>query len=43
MVQPGESLWDISQLYAVKLKKVCKYNVLNKKAAVFPDQKLKLR
>lgn len=43
IVQPGESLWDISQLNAVKLKKLCKYNELGKKASVFPDQKIKLR
>lgn len=43
LVQPGESLWGISQMYAIKLKKLCKYNMLNKKAAVYPDQKLKLR
>jgi len=43
IVQPGESLWDISQLYAIKLKKLCKHNMLNKKSAVYPNQKLKLR
>ncbi len=42
-VQPGESLWDISQLYAIKFKKLCKHNMLNKKSVVYPNQKLKLR
>ncbi|MCD4731208.1 MAG: glucosaminidase domain-containing protein [Bacteroidales bacterium] len=43
IVQPGESLNDISQLYAVKLKKICKYNTLDKDAILFPNQKIKLQ
>ncbi len=43
IVQPGETLNDISQLYAVKLKKLCKYNTLDKDAILFPNQKVKLR
>lgn len=43
IVQPGEMLTDISQLYAVKLKKLCKYNTLDKNAILFPNQKIKLR
>lgn len=42
-VQPGETLWGISQINAVKLKKICKYNELSKKATVYPDQKIILR
>lgn len=42
-VIPGETLYDISQQHAVKLKKICKYNTLNKDAQLFPDQKIKLR
>ncbi|MCD4665590.1 MAG: glucosaminidase domain-containing protein [Bacteroidales bacterium] len=43
LVKPGETLYDISQLYGVKLKKICKYNTLKKNATLFPDQKIKLR
>jgi LysM repeat protein len=43
IVQPGESMSDISQLYAVKLKKLCKYNTLDKDATLFPNQKIFLR
>ena len=43
VVQPGETLFDISQKYGIKLKKLCKYNTLNKDATLFPNQKLKLR
>jgi len=42
-VQPGETLYDISQIYAIKLKKLCKYNTLEKDAILYPDQKIKLR
>ena len=41
-VQPGENLYDISEKYAVRLKKLCKYNSLPKNAKLFPDQKIKL-
>ena len=42
-VQPGETLYDISEKYAVKLRKLCKYNNLPKNAKLYPDQKIKLR
>jgi LysM repeat protein len=42
-VSPGESLYDISQMYGVRLKKLCKYNTLDKNAKLFPDQKIRLR
>jgi len=42
-VQPGETLYDISEKYAVRLKKLCKYNNLPKNAKLYPDQKIKLR
>jgi LysM repeat protein len=43
IVKPGETLYDISQQHAMKLKKLCKYNTLKKDATLYPDQKLKLR
>ncbi len=43
IVQPGETLTDISQLYAVKLKKLCKYNTLDDDAVLFPNQKINLQ
>ena len=43
IVQPGETLTDISQLYAVKIKKLCKYNTLDDKAVLFPNQKIQLQ
>ena len=43
IVVPGETLYDISQQHAVKLKKLCKYNTLDRDAKLFPDQKIKLR
>jgi len=43
IVEPGETLHDISQHYGIRLKKLCKYNSLDKNAKLFPDQKLKLR
>lgn len=43
VVQPGENLADISQLYAVKIKKLSKYNTLDENAVLFPNQKIKLR
>ncbi len=43
LVQPGENLYSISQQYAVKLKKICKYNTLSKDAILYPNQKIKLR
>jgi LysM repeat protein len=43
IVEPGETLYEISQHYAIRLNKLCKYNSLDKNAKLFPDQKLKLR
>ena len=43
IVQPGETLHDVSQKHAIKLKKLCKYNTLSKDATLYPNQKLKLR
>ena len=43
IVQPGERLFDISQKYGVRLKKLCKYNHLDKNAQLFPDQRIRLR
>lgn len=43
IVQPGETIADISQLYAVKIKKICKYNTLDEKAVLFPNQKILLQ
>jgi LysM repeat protein len=42
-VQPGETMYSIAQQYAIKLKKLCKYNTLDRNATLFPDQKIKLR
>ncbi|MBN2173350.1 MAG: glucosaminidase domain-containing protein [Bacteroidales bacterium] len=42
-VKPGETLHDISQMYGIRLKKLCKYNSLAKDAVLYPDQKIKLR
>jgi len=43
IVKQGETLHDISQTYAVKLKKLYKYNSLDKNAKLFLNQKIKLR
>ena len=43
IVQSGETLYDISEKYAIRLKKLCKYNSLPRNAKLFPDQKIKLR
>ena len=43
IVRPGESLHDISQFYAIRLKKLCKYNTLTKDATLYPNQQIKLR
>ncbi len=43
VVSPGETLRDISQKYGVRLKRLCKYNTLDKNADLFPNQKIKLR
>jgi len=42
IVSPGETMYDISQMYAVRLKKLCKYNNLDKDAKLFPDQRIQL-
>ncbi len=42
-VRPGENLFDISQEYGIKLKKLAKYNQLKKNAELFPDQNIKLK
>lgn len=43
IVQPGETLHDIAQMYAVRMKKICKYNSLDKDAQLYPNQQIKLR
>ena len=43
IVNPGETLLDISQHYGIRLKKLCKYNSLDKDAKLFPNQQIKLR
>lgn len=43
VVSPGETLYEISQMYGVRLKKLAKYNSLDKQATLFPDQEIKLR
>ncbi len=43
IVSPGQTLHDISQIYGVKLKKLCKYNTLRKDAILYPNQQIKLR
>ena len=42
-VSAGETLYDISQKYGIKLKKLCKNNTLKKSATLYPDQQIKLR
>jgi LysM repeat protein len=43
IVNPGEDLYAISQQYAVKLKKLCRYNSLDRDAELFPGQRIKLK
>lgn len=43
VVSPGEDLYSISQKYAIKLKKLCRYNTLDKDAELFPGQRIKLK
>ncbi|MCB2220231.1 MAG: glucosaminidase domain-containing protein [Bacteroidetes bacterium] len=43
VVNPGEDLYSISQQYAIKLKKLCRYNTLDKDAELFPGQRIKLK
>ena len=43
IVQPGETLYGISQQHAIRLKKLCQYNTLERDAILYPDQKIKLR
>lgn len=42
-VQDGETLWDISQRFGVKMKKILKHNDLNSASEIHPGMKLKLR
>lgn len=42
-VQEGESLRDISQMYAVKLKRLLKYNNFSEETALIPGQEIRLR
>ena len=42
VVSPGETMYDISQQYAIRLKKLCRYNNLDEDATLFPDQRIKL-
>ncbi len=42
-VQPGETLFNISQEYGIKLKKLARYNNLKKEATLYPDQQIKLK
>ena len=42
-VQSGETLFDISQEYGIKLKKLARYNNLKKEATLYPDQQIKLK
>lgn len=43
IAKSGESLFDISQEYGIKLKKLAKYNMLKKDAILYPDQSIKLK
>lgn len=42
-VQPGETLWHVSQKYGVKMKRLIKINDLTKEGVINSGQKLKLR
>lgn len=42
-VQAGETLWDISQAYGVKLSKLAKYNGLSENATLKAGQRIVLR
>lgn len=43
VVSPGETLFDISQQYGIRLRKLCKYNTLAKDAKLYPGQQIKLK
>lgn len=43
IAQEGETLWDISQRYGVKLKKLAQYNAMDAKDPVQPGQKVWLK
>jgi LysM repeat protein len=43
LVQEGETLWQISQKFGVKVNKLRKYNNLEENATVKPGETLKLR
>jgi LysM repeat protein len=42
-VQSGETLYDISQLYAIKMKNLLKYNGLEEEVEISAGQKIKLK
>lgn len=42
-VRSGESLWEISQTYGIKLKKLAEYNSVNESMSLVPGQKILLR
>ncbi|GAB4311138.1 MAG: glucosaminidase domain-containing protein [Bacteroidales bacterium] len=42
IVQPGEDLVSIARKYAVQLKKLARYNQLEKDAILYPGQRIKL-
>lgn len=42
-VKTGETIWDISQQYGIKIKSIYKLNDLPKNSPLVPGQKLKLR
>ncbi len=43
VAQAGETLWDVSQRYGVKLSKLAKYNGVSEDAKLQPGQKVVLR
>ena len=43
VIKPGESFWDISQLYGIKLKKLLKRNKIEEGTIPVPGEKVKLR
>jgi LysM repeat protein len=43
IVKEGDTMWYISQIYGVKLKKLYRYNKVDDKVELQPGQKIKLR
>ncbi len=43
IVKQGETLYDIAQLYCIRLKRLCKMNHLRKKARLRPGKRIYLR